>query len=667
MSQTVLIVLIWVGTFSIAGVVGAVLIIKNKIKESQAFATRFNDTKLARLKWYRSNPLLCDDVERILSSYRMGGFGTEEEILLATVSTFEAALIPKILFPIVGFIVGRNLIIAMLFFFIGTVIYDTKINSAYSKMQVEITEELAVCTDQIDRNVLQYGSIAEAVRKLEPSKRLKVPFGEILASLTKPNGKARLDSFLARYPNPLMCTIASCLYIRMNAGNPILPTGETALTRDLSIIEDECNDDVQYNTRLRTSFKSLAFAPLVSLAVWPLCEFFILTEVPGTTKMINGTYGFVAHTIIILVTLLVYKIITNKMRTDVCTTSDRKTFIDGLLDIPVLRDFAESMTPKNGKKYEKLQQKLHKALSTRDMTHVWMEKIFYFSVGFVLSMVLLLLNMVYTKTSMSNNYSSLSIMPMTVTQQQMKQMKSLDKYVLDLSESEWEELTAEDASLKSLIKSRVSGLSSGDLDNQVSRVKAKREAYYGSSYKWWWWLIALAVAIALSYIPDIELWQRKSAVEAYIQREITQLQTLAIVLGDADISTYQFVCWLEKQAVLYKPVFAKVHYNYNTPLQSLQKSKIGQPREFRRLIDRLCSTVGSLTLEEAFRSMTVEKRSSLAERKIIREAKLNSDAVTARLIAIAPPLLTLILTMVAPMLVFGLSSLTGATSGFNAI
>ena len=65
--------------------------------------------------------------------------------------------------------------------------------------------------------------------------------------------------------------------------------------------------------------------------------------------------------------------------------------------------------------------------------------------------------------------------------------------------------------------------------------------------------------------------------------------------------------------------------------------------------------------------MTVEKRSSLAERKIIREAKLNSDAVTARLIAIAPPLLTLILTMVAPMLVFGLSSLTGATSGFNAI
>lgn len=638
---------------------------KAKIKENKAAALKQKRKLHNRFSFYYNNVIIRGPFRRIVEMYASLSCYDSDTVKEESVKLFEKNVAIVILLPVVALIVMKDALIAILMAFMGYVYYESTVEKENDKIYVKLMEDCSMTISSVREKYLETDNIPLAILYAEKSKYLEAPMHNIYRILTDTDGAERLEKFQHSYPVAIIKTFANTCYIVNENGAVKHENGADSFSEDMTTLRQECDSEIRRLTKQKIAFNSLQMLSLAGLVIMPAFEWYLLTQIPGTASLLKGFYGLAIHVAVMLTTMFSYHYISTSCRPSVVNQIDKTTWIDQLSKNKKVRDFVEKISPKKYKTTVKLKSLLDDSLSAKDVRYIYTSKPIYSLAGFVAAFVVLLFGTITVRDNFYNNYNSLSFIPQTVTETQHNQIVRMDNDFMELKQDEYE--AYDDETLQSYIKGRITGISDSDASEQVKRLRKKYEGYHGAHYYWWWWLVCYAVAVLCWFVPEITLKVRKKMVAYEATNDVSQLQTMMIVLSETKMDVYKALCWLEKQAAVHKAAIRKCHYSYIAdPIAALEKLEKSSPvNDFKRLLRKLKSSVYTLSLHDAFSDMALDKAQTLTITEMLRGEELEQRKNSAKLIAVAPAALALIGCFIGPVLILGVSEMVDTLNNLS--
>ena len=466
-----------------------------------------------------------------------------------------------------------------------------------------------------------------------------------------------MEKFQHSYPVAIIKTFAHTWYIVNENGAVKHENGADSFSEDMTTLRQECDSEIRRLTKQKIAFNSLQMLSLAGLVIMPLFELYLLTQIPGTACLLKGFYGLVVHVLVILSTMYSYHYISTACRPSVVNQIDKTTWIDNLSKNRRVKEFVKDITPKKYKTTVKLKAMLNDSLSAKDLRYIYTSKPIFAIAGFIAAFIILLFGTVTVRDNFYNNYNSLSFIPQTVTETQHNQIIRMDNDFMALSQEEYEKY--DDETLQAYIKGRITGISDSDASEQAKRLRTKYNGYHNAHYYWWWVVVCYGVAVVCWFIPELTLKTRKKLVRYEATSDVSQLQTMMIVLSETKMDVYKAICWLEKQAAVHKAAIRQCHYSYIAdPMVALDKlEKVSPVNDFKRLLRKLKSSVYTLSLHDAFSDMALDKAQTLTITEMLRGEELEQRKNSAKLIAVAPAAIALIGCFIGPVLILGVTEM----------
>ena len=638
---------------------------KAKIKENKAAALKQKRKLHNRFSFYYNNVIIRGPFRRIVEMYASLSCYDSDTVKEESVKLFEKNVAIVILLPVVALIVMKDALIAILMAFMGYVYYESTVEKENDKIYVKLMEDCSMTISSVREKYLETDNIPLAILYAEKSKYLEAPMHNIYRILTDTDGAERLEKFQHSYPVAIIKTFANTCYIVNENGAVKHENGADSFSEDMTTLRQECDSEIRRLTKQKIAFNSLQMLSLAGLVIMPAFEWYLLTQIPGTASLLKGFYGLAIHVAVMLTTMFSYHYVSTSCRPSVVNQIDKTTWIDQLSKNKKVRDFVEKISPKKYKTTVKLKSLLDDSLSAKDVRYIYTSKPIYSMAGFVAAFVVLLFGTITVRDNFYNNYNSLSFIPQTVTETQHNQIVRMDNDFMELKQDEYE--AYDDETLQSYIKGRITGISDSDASEQVKRLRKKYEGYHGAHYYWWWWLVCYAVAVLCWFVPEITLKVRKKMVAYEATNDVSQLQTMMIVLSETKMDVYKALCWLEKQAAVHKAAIRKCHYSYIAdPIAALEKLEKSSPvNDFKRLLRKLKSSVYTLSLHDAFSDMALDKAQTLTITEMLRGEELEQRKNSAKLIAVAPAALALIGCFIGPVLILGVSEMVDTLNNLS--
>lgn len=638
---------------------------KAKIKENKAAALKQKRKLHNRFSFYYNNVIIRGPFRRIVEMYASLSCYDSDTVKEESVKLFEKNVAIVILLPVVALIVMKDALIAILMAFMGYVYYESTVEKENDKIYVKLMEDCSMTISSVREKYLETDNIPLAILYAEKSKYLEAPMHNIYRILTDTDGAERLEKFQHSYPVAIIKTFANTCYIVNENGAVKHENGADSFSEDMTTLRQECDSEIRRLTKQKIAFNSLQMLSLAGLVIMPAFEWYLLTQIPGTASLLKGFYGLAIHVAVMLTTMFSYHYISTSCRPSVVNQIDKTTWIDQLSKNKKVRDFVEEISPKKYRTTVKLKSLLDDSLSAKDIRYIYTSKPIYSIAGFVAAFVVLLFGTITVRDNFYNNYNSLSFIPQTVTETQHNQIVRMDNDFMELKQDEYE--AYDDETLQSYIKGRITGISDSDASEQVKRLRKKYEGYHGAHYYWWWWLVCYAVAVLCWFVPEITLKVRKKMVAYEATNDVSQLQTMMIVLSETKMDVYKALCWLEKQAAVHKAAIRKCHYSYIAdPIAALEKLEKSSPvNDFKRLLRKLKSSVYTLSLHDAFSDMALDKAQTLTITEMLRGEELEQRKNSAKLIAVAPAALALIGCFIGPVLILGVSEMVDTLNNLS--
>lgn len=618
-----------------------------------------------RFSYYYNNVLIRGPFRRIVEMYASLSCYDSDTVKEESVKLFEKNIAIVVILPIAGMIVMRDALITILLGFMGFVYYQSVIEKENDKIYVQLMEDCSMTISSVREKYLETDNIPLAVLYSEKSKFLEAPMHNIYRILTDTDGAERLEKFQHSYPVAIVKTFANTCYIVNENGAVKHANGADSFSDDMTTLRQECDSEIRRLTKQKIAFNSLQMLSLVGLVIMPVCEWYLLSQIPGTASLLKGFYGIAIHVAILVSTMYAYYFISTSCRPSVVNQIDKIRFIDELSKDRRVQEFVKTITPKKYKTNVKLQALLNDSLSAKDLRYIYTAKPLFAVAGFIGAWVVLIFGTISIRDNFYNNYNSLGFIPQSLTVTQQNQIVRMDNDFLELAEEEY--LAYDDALLASYCKARMTGISDSVAAEQVKRLRTKYETYHAAHYYWWFWLVAYVVAIICWHIPEFSLNMRKKLVQYEATNDVSQLQTMMIVLSETKMDVYKAICWLEKQAAVHKAAIRRCHYSYiANPMEALDRLERTSPiNDFKRLVRKLKSSVYTLSLHDAFSDMALDKAQTLTITEMLRGEELEQRKNSAKLIAIMPAALALVGCFVAPVLILGVTEMVDTLANLS--
>ena len=630
---------------------------KARMKEDKAYAMKQRRKLHNRFSLYYNNLILRSPFRRIVEMYASLSCYDSDTVKEESVKLFERNVAVVVILPITGFIIMKDALMFLLLGFMGFIYYQSVVEKENDRIYMKLMEDCSMVMSSVREKYLETDNIPLAVLYAEKPKFLDVPMNNIYRILTDTNGAERLEEFQHSYPVPIIKTFANTCYIVNENGANKTPDGGDSFSNNLTTLRQECDSEIRRLTKQKIAFNSLQMLSLVGLVVMPVAEWYLLTQIPGTASLLKGFYGVVVHVAILLVTMYSYWYISTSCRPSVVNQIDKIGWIDNLSKNRRVKEFVTKIEPKKYKTITKLKLLINDSLSAKDIRYIYTCKPLFAIAGFIGAFIVLLFGTIGVRNSFYNNYNSLSFIPQTVTETQHNQIVRMDNDFMELTAEEYAEY--DDTLLQQYCKGRITGIADSDAVEQAKRLRTKYEGYHNAKYYWWWWAICFGVACVCWFVPEYSLSTRKKLVKYEVSNDVSQLQTMMIVLSETKMDVYKALCWLEKQATVHKAAIRRCHYSYiANPEKALTVLENASPsNDFKRLLRKLKSAVYTLSLKDAFSDMALDKAQTLTITEMLRNEELESRKNSAKLIAIAPAALALVGCFIGPVLILGVSEM----------
>lgn len=624
-------------------------------KQRGTFDTIKKQKKIKRYWQYYNNVFTRGKFRAIVQRYETLNCYSMDDVKVMSVDLFQRALTVCFMIPILTLIAMRDIPTMLLSMFISYVYYDMTIDRVMDKSYVQIIKDLSVTIQSIQENYLQTENIATAVLNAEKSPLLNNSMSMVYDVLEDVDGENILEDFCRSSPVRQIKTLAVACKIMHTSGDERAENGGSAFINCLTTIQQEVDAEERRLIATSIAFKSLAVLTLVGLFVTPICNWFLLSQIPGTAILLKGMYGSITSALLIVLTIICYYVLSTYNRPHVVNQSDVVPWFDDIVRMRKVTQFSKEIQPKKYKNRAKMERILKDSLSVKDLDYIYIAKFVAAVFGFITTLVFLIIFVMIAKDQLYHNYNSLSAVPGPAMEARVyDRVVAMDNEYLKAKKP----LPKEE--LRAFVRAHIGGMVKDfEVDTNTDRLEKKYTKYHSLKVKWWFPLVAYLVAVIMWFSQEMLLKLRTKLVEYEAGEDVMQLQTLMIVLSHTKMDVDDALFWMERQSSVHKAIIRYAYHEYHSdPLGSLERLKDASSHiDFKRLIAKLQTAVYVLSIQDAFKAMALNKAHSLQKREMYMMETIESRKNNAKLIAMAPAGFMLVFRFVGVILAVGVSDL----------
>lgn len=636
--------------------IGAILLLRPDPNMSQLEKQEMRKRKLAtNYKWYKRferNFLTRSEFSRLVVRIGSLSIYDPQELRIQAVSIYKEALLWFISVNLVGLIIFNDVFICLIVLTIAVVCKEVVMAKKIDKKHFEVIKALSYTLSRLRDLYAKNGNIPDALHECNPPEILVKPIGAISNILSAANSEKELEKFYEATPFRLLQTLASVCYILSDEGDEVdKVTGVSNFIQAMSMLSSEVNIEIRRITLQNNMFGVLEYLPLFTIPAIPLVENFFKGTIPGTSIIYQGSLGYVSKVLILLSALLGYKVISSINRAVVINVDDRSPFIIKALSYKPFDNFISDIVPKKAETLYKRQKKLKKCLSSKDLNHIYAEKVIYSFLAITMTLMVCYLSTTLGRDFIYENVNELSLVSSEeLTHEDIALRKKIDANYLALPEC------PSKAETQKLVKSSMKLDNDFDIDNQVDRLMKKYKSYHNAYFHWYYILIAYGVGIVAWFIPEYMLKWRQKLIVAEEEEDVLQLQTNICILMNTSLDTLEVIYWLQRQSRVYRNVLLECYHNYTgNAEEAIERAKLqaGKNSEFIRMMDKLELTIEKISLKEAFSDLIPERDHILRIRESQQEIMIRKRRSTASILSLLSLRLLLILYVVTPIGIIG--------------
>lgn len=637
-------------------VVGFIIIIYGLIVPPPPPSKR-DEAWLRRYAWMLSNSLFKEGLEEVTRKFKKVSVYTIAEVYVMSAKAYIKRIVTVIAFAFVAVFLFNDVITIGLVIMFGYLYANVATNKQIDKINVKILRELRVTLSSLRQEYMRLNSVTDALQAVEYGPTLRSAFAQITAILTSVDGEDRLKVFFESVPYRHVQTLARICYDVNNNGDDENVYGQSNFIMSLITISSDVNMElghISYKNKLFSP--ALEWLPIIPIfAVNPLASI-LTSQMPGLLKIYNGVIGYWFNTILIVMAIVCYIIITQITRIEAISESDRIRFITRLCKNPVVRKFAHCIQAKNVARVQ-LFNKFKSALSKKTIEEFYVEKVVWMFAGLFLSLSLSIISVQLATDYMYNTTNDLFLVQSDdLLEYTTEEVLALDhEYIARRDLMHGSEMS--EAETIELIQKYFPKLTDLQDQDQVDRLEEKYNVLNDTYFRWWYLLVCYVVSFICYMIPNIKLFARRKLVGMEAENDFLQLQTLMTIIMNTGCDSLEALDQLTQSSVIHNDAMLYCYHSYpSNPIMELDRLASKTPIvDFKRFIEKFKLTVDDLSMAEAFSDLQMERDFIMKERDMEIRHSLESKRTLAGMASRVPMYVLLVLDFLFPILYLGVS------------
>ncbi len=572
---------------------------------------------------------------------------------------------------IIVYVTHTNLLLMFILLIFEIFITEILISASVDKLDNKILKQQIEFFSEIRHAYHETNMVEEAIYQTaqDDEKEVSRQAEKIYEILISDDPETELEKYYDIAPNSYLKEFAGISYLTREFGDRIGEDGSLYL-KNINNITQEMQIEILKRDKLDYVFQSLSVISIIPCLFIETIKKWSLSNFDFTASFYNGKLGFIVQTLLLVLTAVCFVLVRKvKDNGSIESATTENPWQKKLYEIPFIKKLVNLFVPKKGTKdYRKLVNLLKKAASKLKMEWLYVNRLVYCVTVFIVSILLLnrvhsiAIDFAYTDTS-----STSSIVGMTDSEKEEAQQQLKSDNVF-LNRYKGKKVTKEQLKIAVAGSTDYKDASDDEIQKATDRIYTKIQTINNEYIN----VIEVILAIGLAYLGYMApIWLLMFQVkmrEMEMEDEVMQFQTIIVMLMKIERVNVEIILeWLERYAKIFKEPITKCVNNYEAgaweALEEL-RNDVTFPL-FIRIVESLQSAVEKIPIKEAFDELDTERDYYQEKRKESNNRLISRKALIGKAIGFAPMICLFVGYLIIPLVVIGLSSMSGAFSGMQ--
>ena len=572
---------------------------------------------------------------------------------------------------IIVYVTHTNLLLMFILLIFEIFITEILISASVDKLDNKILKQQIEFFSEIRHAYHETNMVEEAIYQTaqDDEKEVSRQAEKIYEILISDDPETELEKYYDIAPNSYLKEFAGISYLTREFGDRIGEDGSLYL-KNINNITQEMQIEILKRDKLDYVFQSLSVIAIIPCLFIETIKKWSLSNFDFTASFYNGKLGFIVQTLLLVLTAVCFVLVRKvKDNGSIESATTENPWQKKLYEIPFIKKLVNLFVPKKGTKdYRKLVNLLKKAASKLKMEWLYVNRLVYCVTVFIVSILLLnrvhsiAIDFAYTDTS-----STSSIVGMTDSEKEEAQQQLKSDNVF-LNRYKGKKVTKEQLKIAVAGSTDYKDASDDEIQKATDRIYTKIQTINNEYIN----VIEVILAIGLAYLGYMApIWLLIFQVkmrEMEMEDEVMQFQTIIVMLMKIERVNVEIILeWLERYAKIFKEPITKCVNNYEAgaweALEEL-RNDVTFPL-FIRIVESLQSAVEKIPIKEAFDELDTERDYYQEKRKESNNRLISRKALIGKAIGFAPMICLFVGYLIIPLVVIGLSSMSGAFSGMQ--
>lgn len=597
----------------------------------------------------------------------------------ASILTKTLCIIIPLTIAIIALTYSNTLLLIILLLF-ELFMIDTFMDGMVNKLDNKLLKEQIEFFSEIRHAYHEFNMVEEAIYQVaqdDEKPEMSRQAEKIYEVLISNDPESELEKYYDIAPNSYLKEFAGVSYLTKEFGDRTVDKTSLYL-KNLNNITQEMQLEILKRDKLDYTFQSLSIISIVPILMLQPLKSWAVSQFSFTASFYNGKTGFIVQILIMLLTFVCYLLI-GKLKDNGSTAMNTKNtenpWQEKLYKIPFIKKIIDVLMPKEGTKEDrKLTKKMKDAASKDKKQWIYINRVLLCILTFTVSIFLfnyihgLVIKGVYEDPT--QDYNVIGQMSSKDEKRAMKLTESDNQYLEyfkgkpNTKQEEIEKVMKQGKVNKDYIDSN-----DEEIATAAKRVLKKLKTISSETLQWFEVLMALVFATIAYMAPILMLTFQAKMRQMEMEDEVMQFNTIILMLMKIERVNVEIILeWLERYANIFKEPISKCVNNYESgaweSLEQLKEDVTYQP--FIRIVESLQAAVEKIPIEDAFDELDTERDYYQEKRKESNERLIARKGRIGKVIGFAPMIVLFVGYLIVPLVVIGLSSMTGTMSSASA-
>mgnify|MGYP005773551521 CR=1 FL=1 len=596
----------------------------------------------------------------------------------AAILTKTLGIIIPLTIAIVALTYSNTLLLVILLLF-ELFMVDTFMDGMVNKLDNKLLKEQIEFFSEIRHAYHEFNMVEEAIYQVaqdDEKPEMSRQAEKIYEVLISDDPESELEKYYDIAPNSYLKEFAGISYLTKEFGDRKIDKTSLYL-KNLNNITQEMQLEILKRDKLDYTFQSLSVISIVPILMLQPLKSWAVSQFSFTSSFYNGKTGFIIQILIILLTFVCYLLI-GKLKDNGSTAMNTKNtenpWQEKLYRLSLVKKIIDMLMPKEGTKEDrKLTKKMKDAASKDKKQWIYINRVLVCIITFAASIFIfnyihgIVIKGVYEDPT--QDYNVIGQMSSRDEERAMKLTESDNKYLEyfkgkpDTEQEEIEYVMKQGRVNQDYIES-----TDEEISTAADRVLTKLKIVSSETLQWFEVLMALVFAIAAYMTPIWMLTFQAKMRQLEMEDEVMQFNTIILMLMKIERVNVEIILeWLERYANIFKEPISRCVNDYESgaweALEQLKDDVTYQP--FIRIVESLQAAVEKIPIEDAFDELDTEREYYQEKRKESNERLIARKGRIGKVIGFAPMIVLFVGYLIVPLVVIGLSSMTGTMNSIN--